>query len=328
MASPWLRLAANVHADARVHRAKARTIWPWVLCRLKDGDGVASDTNLDPWKCSVDHDELVTEEQCAAMLASLKRVGLLVECEGGWTTPGWTTYQGDPTAAKRQRESREKKKNEAETPDERHGCHSDKRDVTDVTPQDTTGQDKSSSSEPPIERPAAAAAGQDGQEPIKPHVHTGEVFVEAPQLPQPSPEEMGALQSAWALAFSEPPGPKEYKTLLRWWRQTNGDIARIGFALRRAADAGKDGLFEITRYASRVIQSATPAEVSTNLNGPPARPELNTSPPREERRVQSPEELARSKKIFDDFHAANPETEREKLNRRIYGDPNPVRTVM
>lgn len=129
MGAPYLKVMSNVHYDARVHKARARTIWPWVLCRLKDGDGVASDASLDPWKCSVDHDDDVSEAECAKKLEALKTVGLLVPSEGGgWTTPNWRKHQADPTAVERKRRQRER-----DTHPEGNGEGVTASRVTDVT---------------------------------------------------------------------------------------------------------------------------------------------------------------------------------------------------
>lgn len=132
-------------------------------------------------------------------------------------------------------------------------------------------------------------------EPCKPHVHTGEVFVEAPALRQPSPEEMGQLMSAWAVAMGEAPKPAEYKLLLRWWRQTDGDIPRIRFALSRVAEQHFDNLRDVDRYASRIVQTATAGEVARNYGpAPEQRPEVRQTE-RERRAPLTPEELDRQR---------------------------------
>jgi len=144
--SIWLALAHDMHADAKLRKAKARAIWPWVLCRLKDDGGSASDNSLDPWRASDDHDGIFSEDQAAAMLASLRSVGLLVRTDDGrWTTPNWRSYQSDPTATDRKRAQRRREAAEHRGKANVTDVTRDKRDVTpvtDVTPtgQDTTGQ--------------------------------------------------------------------------------------------------------------------------------------------------------------------------------------------
>lgn len=108
--SLWAKLHQDMHADARLRKARARTIWPWVICRLRDGDGVASDNALDPWRASDDHDGDISEAQAVEKIASLKAVGLLVPVEGGWATPNWIRIQSDPTNAERQRRFKENAK--------------------------------------------------------------------------------------------------------------------------------------------------------------------------------------------------------------------------
>jgi len=105
--SPWLKLAANIHYDARVRKARAGAVWPWVLCRLKDGDGEASEDDLDPILAA--GDLCVEVEVAERQLDGLRRVGLLVEAEGAWTTPNWHEYQNSSTA--RVRAHRERQRN-------------------------------------------------------------------------------------------------------------------------------------------------------------------------------------------------------------------------
>lgn len=103
---PWLKLVAAMHADPRVRKARAGAVWPWVLCRLKDGNGAISPHDLDAFICGEDCH--IGEGLAEKQLAGLKRVGLLVECEGGWTAPSWGEHQGD-TSAERTRRYRERK---------------------------------------------------------------------------------------------------------------------------------------------------------------------------------------------------------------------------
>lgn len=185
MPSPWFRFAANAHADSQVRRARAGAVWPWVLCRLKDGDGVATDDDLHP-EAAADACHDVEVAAAARQLDGLRRVGLLVPAEGGgWTTPRWPDYQPDPSGADRARRHRWKDRNGYDrdvtarhvtsrdvTPATvRHGAS---RDVTAVT-VDRTGQDKTGQDVPPVsevvgtssraraDEPPPAAAGRAAQ---------------------------------------------------------------------------------------------------------------------------------------------------------------------
>jgi hypothetical protein len=86
----------------------------------------------------------VSEAACAAMLAGLRREGLLVEAPGGWTTPNWSRYQrADATATERKRAQRAREAANGVTSRSVTDVTRDKRDVTDVTPtvQYSTEQD-------------------------------------------------------------------------------------------------------------------------------------------------------------------------------------------
>lgn len=159
----WLALAHDMHADAKLRKAKARAIWPWVLCRLKDDGGFASDNSLDPWRASDDHDGIFTEEQAATMLASLRAIGLLIRTDDGrWTTPNWIRYQTDPTAADRKRAQRAREAAQKAPKEPVTVVTRDNRDVTEVTPtgQDTTGQEQ---------QPPKAPRGKTDDPPLAPH---------------------------------------------------------------------------------------------------------------------------------------------------------------
>ena len=108
--SYWLKLYQDTHADARLRKTRARAIWPWILCRLKDGDGFATDADLDPWRASDDHDEVFSEAEAAGMIERLKSAGLLVSTDCGWACPDWERHVGDPTNAERQRRFKERKR--------------------------------------------------------------------------------------------------------------------------------------------------------------------------------------------------------------------------
>lgn len=110
LVSYWLKLYQDTHADARLRKARARAIWPWVLCRLKDGDGFATDDELDPWRAADDHDSVFSEADAAAMIERLKSAGMLVSTDCGWAYPEWERHVGDPTNAERQRRFKERKR--------------------------------------------------------------------------------------------------------------------------------------------------------------------------------------------------------------------------
>ncbi len=194
----WLALTQDMHADARLRKARARAIWPWILCRLKDGGGSASDNDLDPWRASDDHDGIFSEAQASEMIASLQSVGLLVRADDGrWSTPNWKVYQSDPTATDRKRVQRSREKAERDASGRVTDVTRDKRDVTavtDVTPtgQDSTGQEAADAAatrgpartrevppaEPPIRTPGTSSTNATD---LRPHP----MPVKAPRPPQP-----------------------------------------------------------------------------------------------------------------------------------------------
>ena len=90
MTAPWFRASANMHADTLVRKARGGAAWHWVLCRLKDGRGWATDNDLDPWRAG--EDMHIPEEMAGAQIQGLKDVGLLVKKGEVWTTPNWARY--------------------------------------------------------------------------------------------------------------------------------------------------------------------------------------------------------------------------------------------
>jgi hypothetical protein len=106
----WIRLDTDMHADIKLRKARARIIWPWILCRLKTGDGTIADDELDPAIAAEDLDHSVSEARASEMFAALKDVGLLVPSAGGWTSPRWSDQPADSTNAERQRRFRERVK--------------------------------------------------------------------------------------------------------------------------------------------------------------------------------------------------------------------------
>lgn len=167
--SPWIRLEANYATAAKVRRARAAAIWPWVLCRLKDGGGVASDDDIAADMAALDLD--LDEDFCADRLDRLKRGRLLVPVDGGWTTPNWHRYQ--PPSTKRTRRARE---NNSEA---RHDGTIDAlgRLGTAGTPWDAMGRPGTpEASQPSRERREHDGTGRDGtvrdkSRPSRTHAH-------------------------------------------------------------------------------------------------------------------------------------------------------------
>jgi hypothetical protein len=106
--APWVRLDAGFARDAKLRKARATAIWPFVIARMKAGYGYATDDDLDPEILA--EESYIPAEICERAVEGLKRVGLLVWAEedvevggrvrtvrrvGGWTTPRWTEYQPD-----------------------------------------------------------------------------------------------------------------------------------------------------------------------------------------------------------------------------------------
>jgi hypothetical protein len=103
MGSPWFRLQANYYLDRDLRRAgpDARLCWPALLCILKQGRGFASDSDIDPFTLS----DIIggTEEGWERAISGLKKAGLLVEEEKGWTARSWRKFQPDSRPNSRSR---------------------------------------------------------------------------------------------------------------------------------------------------------------------------------------------------------------------------------
>ena len=104
----WLRLDADYAQDGTLRRCRAVMWWPLILCALKRGGGVASADDIAP-------DVLADlgqgdEDAAARAVEKLKAAGLLVEVDGGWTTPKWSNLQPDPTASDRAKRYRDRNK--------------------------------------------------------------------------------------------------------------------------------------------------------------------------------------------------------------------------
>lgn len=121
-------------------------------------------------------------------------------------------------------------------------------------------------SDPPAA--AAAAVGYDDEEPLKPHVHTGETFV--PAEPRPEPPEMPALRSAWCRMIGTVPTPDAERALRRWYemRPSPEVVPLVEHALAQAAAAGKDRNREIIPYAQRIVREADPSEWDPTKRAP------------------------------------------------------------
>lgn len=113
----WLRLDDDYHADGTLRRCRAVMWWPLILCALKRGGGVASADDLSA-EVLADLGQ-GSEDDAARALDRLKGAGLLVECEGRWTTPGWAKFQPDPSSTERARRFRERNKAAAEAAEKR-----------------------------------------------------------------------------------------------------------------------------------------------------------------------------------------------------------------
>lgn len=131
----WLRLDSDFASDGTVRRCKAVLWWPLILCAMKRGNGVASDDDIAP-EVLADIGQ-GDEESAARAVDRLKAAGVIVEVEGGWTTPRWSEYQQDPSASERARRYRERNRQAQEDASRRVTVTS--RDETvrhgDVTPE-------------------------------------------------------------------------------------------------------------------------------------------------------------------------------------------------
>jgi hypothetical protein len=113
----WLRLDSDYASDGTLRRCKAVQWWPLILCAMKRGGGVASDDDISPEVLA----DIGQGSEDAARLAveRLKASGKLIEVPGGWSTPGWSEHQPDPTASDRARRYRERNRAASDAADER-----------------------------------------------------------------------------------------------------------------------------------------------------------------------------------------------------------------
>lgn len=185
----------------------------------------------------------------------------------------------------------------------------DKKRVEEKEQQQPRAHVRARESDPPAAAAPAAAVGYDDEEPLRPHVHTGEAFV--PYEPQPEPVEMPALRSAWARMIGMPPTPDAEKALRRWveMRPGPGIVALVEHALAQAAAQGKERNREIIPYAQRIVRDSDPSEwdpkqrAARKPSGPghvgsvePPRPELRVGwrDPVADRPPESAESCARA----------------------------------
>jgi hypothetical protein len=186
----WVRLDTDCHADGRLRRARAVSVWPAVLCAMKRGNGIATDDDLDPvvisdlWQ--------MDEATVTRAIGGLRAVGMLVECEGGWTTPRWSEHQPDPTNSERQRAFRERNRQarDAATEPVRNGYAPLRND--DVTARN--GEKRN------VTPDRTGHTGQDIQDSVLVEVDgtTSRARVEPAQLPPPPPPDgLGAVVEAF-----------------------------------------------------------------------------------------------------------------------------------
>ena len=105
---PWLRLDAGFFNDGKLIRAgrEARWLWPALLARCKQADGLLDEEDLAADVLASWTGE--TPEWCAAAVAGLRRVELLVavvvrrqggsggtHVRSGWQPARWDEYQPD-----------------------------------------------------------------------------------------------------------------------------------------------------------------------------------------------------------------------------------------
>ena len=153
----WLRLDDDYASDGTLRRCKAVQWWPLILCAMKRGGGVASDDDIAP-------DVLADigqgdEDSAARAIERLKGAGKIVAVSGGWTTPGWSEFQPDPTASDRARRYRERNKSASDAASSRcvtvtsrdetvrHGDVTVQNGSSRLTGQDRTGQDRTGQAE-------------------------------------------------------------------------------------------------------------------------------------------------------------------------------------
>lgn len=328
--SIWLALAHDMHADAKLRKSKSRAIWPWVLCRLKDDGGSASDNSLDPWRASDDHDGIFSEEQAAEMLASLRAIGLLVRTDDGrWTTPNWRNYQSDPTATDRKRAQRRREAAENHGSPVVTDVTRDKRDVTpvtDVTPtgQDTTGQRAADAAAPrapahthddaPHPTPNPGPKTTSSSTDLRPHP----MPVKAPKLPPPGDTTIrdradAIVQGSPAADRLRPLAEVAIEVTgydvgihtLAQWLGGNYSVERVragcAFAIQKyAGQCVPEGT--VINTATRWMQRAKPEEYAaprTQPGAPSTLPEHEVRP-RPVEIVPTPEQAARSRKLLEE----------------------------
>ena len=129
MSRLWVKLHHETWTDARLRKARARAVWPWVLWRASVYDNAIPAHALDPWAISDDMDGVVSEESARAALDGLLRVGLLVLDGETYSIADPAPLMHDVTAADRKRAQRERERAAVPVTN----VTRDNRDVTPVT---------------------------------------------------------------------------------------------------------------------------------------------------------------------------------------------------
>jgi len=290
--SYWLKLYQDTHADARLRKARARAIWPWVLCRLKDGDGFATDADLDPWRAADDHDEVFTEAEAAGMIERLKSAGLLVSTDCGWACPEWERHVGDPTNAERQKRFRDRKR-----------AHEQSKEA--VTPSNSYGPLLTLRNGSNGRAEQSRAEKRDGDEVEVTRVRA--VETPAPTVAEATKDDVqtkidghpayDAILPIARAAFSILGACPEVYTL-ESWLQAGYSLPRIEYGLRQAKQSAAGQFMpmgKIVISAGRWMQRATPEEYQKRPQqaaGGAKMVQPISTPPSDTRKPLTPEETA------------------------------------
>lgn len=256
----WLRLDDDYASDGTLRRCKAVQWWPLILCAMKRGGGVASDDDIAP---DVLADIGQGDESAAARAVErLKSAGKLVEVPGGWTTPGWSEFQPDPTASDRAKRYRERNKAMADAAasrcvtvtsrDEtvRHGDVTVQNGSSRLTGQDMTGHDDGDSRAPARETPV----------PSRPAPNTAGADLAVEKLAGHSGHEV-LLPIARVAVSVLGVCPEVYT--LEQWAQARYSLARIEYGLRQAKQSAAGQFMPLGKIiisAGRWMQRAEPEE--------------------------------------------------------------------
>lgn len=228
--NPWLRLDVQTYADAKVRIGRCGAVWPWCLATIKRCGGTASDEDLDHMLAAADL--CIPLDLAREQIEGAKRVGLLVQQDGEWTTPRWDEYQPDPRvrgSARRKAKGIQsdpgRPRDNPTRPRDKGGCP----DPSHFDPCYGTGRDgtlRDKDPDPPDVGGSRARATPPATALTSPHRERGQEGSAKGQLPVDVNNRWAALMDAGGA----PMRPALVEHLMQAWRDFDADVIRLALA--------------------------------------------------------------------------------------------------